>query len=68
VKPKSRLTAMLLAIFLGWLGVHRFYLNTPVLGVIYLVFFWTGIPLVISLIEAVVWAFTSDQTFQANHH
>ena len=25
ISPKSRLVALLLCLFLGWLGVHRFY-------------------------------------------
>lgn len=33
VKPKSRLVAGLLGIFLGWLGIHRFYLGYPGVGV-----------------------------------
>ncbi|MFT5723282.1 MAG: TM2 domain-containing membrane protein YozV [Bacteroidia bacterium] len=33
---KSQLTALLLCIFLGGLGVHRFYLNYPGIGVIQL--------------------------------
>ncbi len=33
---KSRKTAMLLAIFLGYLGIHRFYLGQIGLGVLYL--------------------------------
>jgi hypothetical protein len=31
---RSRLTAGLLGIFLGWLGVHRFYLGYPSMGVL----------------------------------
>jgi len=49
---KSPQTAILLALFLGGIGMHRFYLN-DLWGVVYLVFFWTFIPLVVSLIEAI---------------
>ena len=36
VSGKSRLVALLLCIFLGWLGVHRFYLGKIGTGVIWL--------------------------------
>jgi hypothetical protein len=44
----------LLAIFLGGLGVHKFYRKKTGLGVLYLVFCWTGIPSVIGFIEGIV--------------
>ena len=33
VSPKSRLAALLLCFFLGWLGVHRFYVGKVGTGV-----------------------------------
>jgi TM2 domain-containing membrane protein YozV len=33
---KSKLIALLLCIFLGTLGIHRFYLGYPIVGVIQL--------------------------------
>ena len=49
---KNPTTAVLLAVFLGGLGVHKFYMGENGLGVLYLVFCWTYIPAVIGLIEA----------------
>lgn len=60
---KNRLTAGLLAILLGSLGVHKFYLNRPVEGIIYLLFSWTGIPAIIGLIEGIVLISMSDAEF-----
>lgn len=42
---KSKSTATLLAISLGWLGIHKFYLNKPLVGIIYF-----SAPLIILLI------------------
>jgi TM2 domain-containing membrane protein YozV len=52
---KTKLTASLLAILLGGLGAHKFYLGDTNLGVVYLIFCWTLIPLVLGIIEGVVW-------------
>jgi TM2 domain-containing membrane protein YozV len=44
----------LLAIFLGWLGIHKFYAGKPVQGILYILFSWTGIPAIIAFIEGIV--------------
>ena len=36
VSPKSRLVALLLCIFFGYFGVHRFYARRYLMGVVYL--------------------------------
>ena len=36
VSEKSRLVALLLCVFLGWLGVHRFYLKKIGTGILML--------------------------------
>lgn len=49
---KNPTTAVLLAIFLGGLGAHKFYMGQTGLGILYLLFCWTYIPSIIALIEA----------------
>ena len=69
-KPhKDRITAALLALFLGGLGIHKFYLagGSTKWGIIYLVFCWTFIPAILALIEAVLLFTMSDKTFQEMH-
>ena len=58
---KSRVVAIILALFLGFIGIHKFYLGKVALGVIYLVFFWTGIPGFIAWIEAILYLLKSDE-------
>ena len=36
ISPKSRLVSLLLCLFLGWLGVHRFYVGKIGTGIIWL--------------------------------
>ena len=60
---KDKWIFVLLAFFLGGLGIHRFYLGNIVIGLLYLVFCWTFIPLIISFIEGIIFAFTSEKEF-----
>lgn len=63
VAEKSRTTAALLAIFLGSLGAHKFYLGNIPLGILYLVFFWTYIPGFVGIIEGIYYLTLSDERF-----
>lgn len=65
--PKSRSLAAVLALFLGGLGIHKFYLNRPGWGFLYLIFCWTFIPAILGLIEALNYIFMSDRTFQERY-
>ena len=58
---KDRLIATLLALLLGSFGVHRFYLGNIALGVVYLLFFWTGIPGFIAWLEAIYFLTRSNE-------
>lgn len=49
---KNPTTAVLLALFLGGLGAHKFYLGKTGAGIIYILFCWTTIPAWIALFEA----------------
>jgi TM2 domain-containing membrane protein YozV len=48
---KDGTVAVLLALFLGGFGAHRFYMGQVGIGVLYALFFWTFIPAFIALIE-----------------
>ena len=67
VTTKSRTTAALLALFLGGLGVHKFYLGEGGSGVIYLLFCWTLIPALAAFVEALVLFGMNDTTFATKY-
>ena len=52
-RRKDVTPAVLLALFLGGVGAHHFYLGHTLLGVVCILFFWTFVPAVIALIEAI---------------
>jgi len=60
---KNRIVAALLALFLGGFGIHKFYLKRIGTGVLYLLFFWTGIPVIIGFIEEIILLCMSDDKF-----
>jgi TM2 domain-containing membrane protein YozV len=59
LRRKDSALALLLCLFLGGFGAHRFYLRQSGLGMLYLLSFWTLIPVIISLLELLV---MSDRT------
>ena len=64
---KSKVTAGILAILLGGFGVHKFYLGKVGMGILYLIFCWTGIPGIVGLIEGIIYLTCSDAEFQAKY-
>jgi TM2 domain-containing membrane protein YozV len=64
---KDRTTAGILAILLGGIGVHKFYLNETGMGVLYLCFCWTFIPAIAGLIEGILYLTKSDAEFQRRY-
>jgi TM2 domain-containing membrane protein YozV len=65
---KNKLVAALLALFVGGLGIHRFYLGQTWLGIAYLAFFWTMIPAMVALIDAIVWLVWSEEKFNTKYN
>ena len=50
-EKKDATVALLLCLFLGGLGAHKFYLGKVGLGVLYILFCWTFIPIIVSFVE-----------------
>lgn len=55
---KDKNLAGILALFFGWLGIHRFYLGQVGLGILYIMFFW--ISWMFSLVDAIIF-FSMDK-------
>lgn len=60
---KNKTAAGLLSIFLGGLGVHKFYLGKTGMGILYLIFCWTYIPAILGVIEGIIYLTSSDENF-----
>lgn len=65
---KDKVTAGVLALFLGGLGAHKFYLGRWVQGILYLLLCWTFIPAALGVLEAIVYFANSRQWFDATYN
>ncbi len=54
----NKVIYIVLAFFLGTFGVHKFYARRTLEGVLFLLFCWTSIPSILSIISCVVTLFT----------
>ncbi len=60
---KSRSVSVGLALVLGGIGAHKFYLDKPGKGILYMMFCWTGVPSIIGIFEAVKYIRMDDEEF-----
>lgn len=73
MRPKSKITAGLLAIFLGPFGIHKFYLGYTTEGVIMLLVtlltagFCAAVIEVIAIIEGVLYLTKTDEDFYVTY-
>jgi len=65
---KSRSLAIFLALILGGIGAHKFYVDKPGVGLLYILFCWTFIPAIMGLFSAIRYIFMSDYEFQEKYH
>lgn len=65
----KRKIAIILAIFLGWLGAHRFYLNQYGKGIAYIILsmFFTPIMVLVGFIDAARFLFSTDEEFKMKY-
>ena len=50
----NKVIYIVLAVFLGSFGIHKFYARKTGVGILYLVFCWTGIPQILAIIGAIL--------------
>ncbi len=50
-------------LFLGGLGIHKFYLGKPFQGIIYLLFAWTFISAIVAFVEGIIYLTMDDRKF-----
>lgn len=68
MKEKKFWNAVVIAILGGWFGLQHFYLRQTVLGVLGILFFWTGIPALVAFVEALVWLFDGNEEFNKKYN
>jgi TM2 domain-containing membrane protein YozV len=65
---KDKNTAGILALFLGWLGFHRFYLGQTGLGIVYFMFCWFPLIWLIAFVDAISLFAMDQQRFDAKYN
>lgn len=64
---RSRVMAGLLAIFFGFLGLHKFYLGKATWGLVYLFFSWSFVPMILGVVEGLMYLLMSNQEFEKKY-
>ncbi len=65
---RDKNVAGILALFLGWVGIHRFYLGQVGLGILYAVFFWFPLIWLVSLIDAIALFSMNQEKFDGKYN
>ena len=60
---KNRIIAALLAFFGGSIGLHKFYMGNISSGIMYIMFWWTAIPSILSFIDGISLLCMTDSKF-----
>ncbi len=63
----DKVVLVLLTFFLGGIGIHKLYLGKYLQAALYMLFFWTGIPGLIALVEFFIYIFSSKESLQKKY-
>ena len=59
---------IVLALAGGAIGLQEFYMGRTALGILAVLFCWTGIPALVAAVEAFVWLFNGEEEFNQRHN
>ena len=65
--PKDKMVAGILAILLGGIGVHHFYLGNTTRGIIYIALAFVGVSPILGLIDGIMFLTKPEDVFQRNY-
>lgn len=68
---KTRIKAIIcsaLSLFLGGIGIQKFYLGQNKRGILYVLFFWTGIPYLFCIIDLLRFIFMNNKQFDIKYN
>ena len=65
---RNKTTAGLFALFLGWAGIHRFYLGQIGLGILYFFMMFFGVSLILGIIDAIVFFGMDEEEFNRKYN
>ncbi len=68
IANRTKGVAILLAFFLGFIGVHRFYTGRTISGIFYLLFCWTWIPALLGFVECIRYLCMSEREFDMKYN
>jgi TM2 domain-containing membrane protein YozV len=63
MEKRNKWIALIITFFVGWLGIHKFYLGENAAGVLYLLFSWTFIPGLLSVFDLLWLLLVSEKEF-----
>lgn|GEM_PF-6252537 len=65
---KKKSAAIILALLFGWCGGHKYYLCRKTQGALCSVFFYTGIPIIVAIVDIIRIAVMSSAEFDDNYN
>lgn len=65
---KNKVVAAILALLVGFIGIHRFYLRQVGLGILYLLFSLTGISGIVAFIDFIMFLVMSKSEFDSKYN